>query len=123
MSAALVKKLEKLEAQLAKLKVEIKEKPKKSTKAKKSSKPASIDKCSKKEELAKFTVSELKDWVKANRIDTKKLKEKLKADLVAFVWKNLKKQTESESESSDSETDTDSSDTDSDSDSSGSESD
>ena len=119
--AALAKKMEKLEAQMSKLKVEINEKAKSEKKKpskKTTGKPKSIEKCSSKSELSKFTVAELKEWVKKNKIDTKKFAEKLKADLVSLVWKNLKNQSESDSSGSESDSSSSSmSDCDSDSDS------
>jgi hypothetical protein len=98
--------LKKLESQLAKLKMEI-SKTKKTTesKPKKSSKPKRIEDCAKKSDLAKFTIAELKDWIKSNGIKTKKLYEKHKADLVKLVWKKIKSCSDSgcsESDSSDS---------------------
>jgi len=123
--------IKKLEAQLAKLKVEMgyvksskanSSKPKPKTERKRKDKPKSIDSCKSKGELSKFTIAELKDWIKSNRVETKKLYEKHKADLVNLVWKKIKSCSDSEcdeSSESDSETDSDSeteSDTDSESD-------
>ena len=90
--------IKKLELQLAKLKLMVltEVKPDKKTKAatepktKKSSKPKSIDQCKNKEDLTKFTIAELKDWIKSNGIEIKKLYEKHKADLVKLVWKKIK---------------------------------
>jgi hypothetical protein len=112
--------VKKLEAQLASLKVEIAagkkaSKPKPTTKAKpkterkRKDKPKSIDSCETKTDLAKFTIKELKDWIKSNGVETKKLYEKHKADLVELVWKKIKSCSGSEcDESSDSEDETDS---------------
>jgi hypothetical protein len=90
--------IKRIEAQLAKLKLQLEDKPSKKTtkkaatkpKPKKSSKPKSIDHCKNKEELTKFTVAELKDWIKSNGVETKKLYEKHKEDLVNLVWKKIK---------------------------------
>jgi hypothetical protein len=108
MSSSALKTIEKLQAQLDKLKLSLTNSETKSakpkTERKRKDKPASIEECKKKAELAKFTVKELKDWVKEKKIDTKKLAEKKKDDLVKLVWKNLKSGAESEeSESSESE--------------------
>ncbi len=123
MSSAAIKKLE---SQLAKLKVDLAKKSTKKAatecKPKKSSKPKRIEDCANKTELAKFTIAELKDWIKSNGVKTKKLYEKHKADLVSLVWKSLKTCSDSgcsESDSSDSydsgsETDSESSESDSD---------
>jgi hypothetical protein len=108
--------IKKLEAQLAKLKVEANKnkssKPK--TERKRKDKPKSIDSCKSKDELAKFTIAELKDWIKSNRVETKKLYEKHKADLVALVWKKIKSCSDSGCDESEDESD-DESETDSDS--------
>jgi len=89
--------IKRIETQLAKLKLQLEDKPAKKTtkkatesKPKKSSKPKSIDHCKNKEELTKFTVAELKDWIKSNGVETKKLYEKHKKDLVKLVWKKIK---------------------------------
>ena len=106
--------IKKLEAQLAKLKLEVgkgKDKsPKAKTERKRKDKPKSIESCKSKDELTKFTIAELKDWIKSNRVETKKLYEKHKADLVALVWKKIKSCSDSgcdASSESDSETDSD----------------
>ena len=120
-SKSILKRLEKIEADLAGLKLDIKksgksEKPTKKESSKKSKKPVSITKCKSKSELSKFTVKELKDWVKENKVDSKKLAEKLKTELVNLVWKNLKKSADSsETSSSESDSSDDSSGSDSDS--------
>jgi len=120
MSSSAIKKLE---AQLIKLKVDLAKKEAKKTtesKPKKSSKPKRIEDCAKKTDLAKFTIAELKDWIKSNGVKTKKLYEKHKVDLVNLVWKSLKTCSVSgfsESESSDSYDSDSDSDSESDSDS------
>ena len=105
--------IKKLEAQLAKLKLELKNRKPKAERKRKD-KPKSIDDCTSKEDLAKFTIKELKDWIKSNGVETKKLYEKHKADLVNLVWKKVKSCSGSECD--------DESETDSESDSSGSDS-
>jgi hypothetical protein len=96
MSSAAAAAIKRIEAQLAKLKLQLEDKPSKKTtkkenpKPKKSSKPKSIDHCKNKEELTKFTVAELKDWIKSNGVEIKKLYEKHKDDLVRLVWKKIK---------------------------------
>jgi hypothetical protein len=107
--ASILKKIESIESQLGKLKIALSnvDEPKKkkpSEPKKRKDKPESIDFCKTKTELAKFTIKELKEWIKENKIDAKKLSEKHKEDLVKFVWKIIKNKTESsESESSDSD--------------------
>jgi len=107
--SSILKKIESIESQLGKLKIALskvdepkKKKPSEPTKRK--DKPETIDSCKTKTELAKFTIKELKEWIKENKIDAKKLSEKHKEELVKFVWKIIKNKTESsESESSDSD--------------------
>jgi hypothetical protein len=107
--------IKKLEAQLAKLKLQLASKdnksPKPKTERKRKDKPKSIDSCKSKAELSKFTIAELKDWIKSNSVETKKLYEKHKADLVNLVWKKVKSCSYSECDDeseTDSETETDS---------------
>ena len=118
-SKSILKRLQKIESDLAGLKLDLKKSIKTETSStkkhssKKSDKPTSITKCKKKEDLAKFTVKELKDWVKENKIDAKKLAEKLKTELINLVWKNIKKSadsSDSDSGSSDDSSDSDDSD-------------
>ena len=105
-SKSILKRLQKIEDDLAGLKIDLKKSIKtetSSTKKQSCKKPASITKCKSKSELAKFTVKELKDWVKENKIDAKKLAEKLKTELINLVWKNIKKSADSsDSDTSDS---------------------
>ena len=106
-SKSILKRLQKIEDDLADLKIDLKKSIKTETSStkkqscKKPTKPASITKCKSKSELAKFTVKELKDWVKENKIDAKKLAEKLKTELINLVWKNIKKSADSSDENSD----------------------
>ena len=118
--AAVSKKIQQIELQLGKLKLMLTAKPaeKKSVQRKRKGKPESIESCKKKSDLEKFTITELKDWIKANGIDTKKLEKKHKEDFVKLVWKNLKESAkessgESSSESSSSGSDSGSSSSDS----------
>jgi hypothetical protein len=89
----LIRKIERIEADIAELKKIIQQKPKQKSKQKKS-----IDDVQKKSELTKFTVKELKEWIKENGISTKKLADKYKEELVKLVWKNLRKAHIDESE-------------------------
>ena len=93
MSKSLLSKISKLEKELADLKMEI-------GKTTKSAKPKGIDKCESKDELNKFSVSELKEYIKKKKIDVKKITEKHKADFVEIVWKYIN---DSEEESEESE--------------------
>ena len=109
-NASISKKIESIEVQLGKLKLLLVDEPKTkkpsepkkkpSESKKKKDKPESIDTCKKKSELEKFTVKELKDWIKEHKIEAKKLSEKRKNDLVKFVWDVLKKSSDSESSES-----------------------
>ena len=92
MSKTLLSKISKLEKELADLKMEID----------KSAKPKGIDKCESKDELNKFSVSELKEYIKKKKINVKKITEKHKADFVEIVWKYINK-SDSEEESEESE--------------------
>jgi type II secretory pathway component PulM len=125
--ASINKRIEQIENHLNKLKllmaeVEIKnaaapKKPKAKSEPKKKDKPATIRDCVKKSDLSKFTVKELKAFIKENAIDIKELSKKHKEDLVKAVWKALKASANTEeSESSESESSSDSSDSDSESD-------
>jgi len=80
-----------------------KSKAKPKAEPKKKDKPATIRDCVKKSDLSKFTVKELKAFIKENAIDIKELSKKNKEDLVKAVWKALKASaTDTESESEDS---------------------
>jgi len=118
MSASINKKIDQIENQLSKLKLLVntqkkQEKKKPSEPKKKKDKPESIESCKKKSELEKFTVKELKDWIKENGIDTKKLSKKHKEDFIKLVWKKLNESAESSSDESSSESDSGSSSSDS----------
>jgi hypothetical protein len=111
--AAVSKKIEQIESQLGKLKLMLTAKSAGKSKSvseraqrKRKDKPESIESCKKKAELEKFTVAELKEWVKKNGVDVKKLAKKHKEDYVKLVWKNLKS---SANESSSDESSSDSS--------------
>jgi hypothetical protein len=109
--AAVSKKIEQIELQLGKLKLMLtaKSSGKSGMQRKRKDKPESIEKCKKKADLEKFTVSELKEWAKNNGVDLKKLAKKHKEDYVKLVWKKLK-ETESSSEESSSSSSSSSSD-------------
>ena len=78
-----------MERELAEIKGFIKDISKKSkTKSKKPEK-VEIDDCTNKKQLMKFTVSELKDYIKQQKIGVKKLTEKHKADFVKIVWEYI----------------------------------
>ena len=85
MSKDLNKRLAALEKEMNALKVEIKKEEKKTAK-----KPKKIDDCDTIDQVKKFTVTELKAWIKKNKIDVKKIEEKYKDDFVKIVWKNIK---------------------------------
>ena len=87
MSNKLLSKISKLEKQLAEIKLELK--GGKSVKSANTAKPKKIDEVESKEQLNKFSVTELKEYVKKNKINVKKITEKHKADFVEIVWKYL----------------------------------
>ena len=116
--------IKKLTADLKALKVAIKAdkskaskapKAKKESKGKKADKPSSINKCKSKADLDKFTCAELKEWLVAKKVE--KISSLKKDELVALVFKKLKKKPEPESDSESDTSDSDSSDSESDSDS------
>jgi hypothetical protein len=94
-SSSVASRISKLEKELSELKVELSE-----TK-KKTSKPKKIEDCKNMNELKKFTVTELKEWLKKKKINVKKVTEKHKDDFVKIVWENISDEYESESDDSD----------------------
>ena len=109
--SSITKKIEQIENQLAKLKLMLEAKNTKSEERsdlrlveKKTKKNLGfISDCKKKSELEKFTVKDLKAFIKENKIDIKKITEKHKIDLVKIIWKTIKKSLKSEDESETSE--------------------
>ena len=63
-----------------------------------------IDHCNNKDDLKKFKVSELKDWLYDNGVEPKKIKTKIKDELISMVLKTI----EQNESSSDSESEEDS---------------
>ena len=111
MSSSVSKKIEKLEKQLSELKLSLgKSKETKERKPRtRKDKPAEIDSCKTKTDLAKFTKKEIIDWIKSREIALKKANQTLKEDLVKIVWKHLNTQAaESSSDESESSSDSDS---------------
>ena len=102
-NSSIARKIERMERQLSEIKLMLTKTEK--AEKKKSSKPMSISDCKSKSDLKKFTVKELKDWIKGNGVSSKKLSEKIKDELIKLVWKKLK----SSPSSSDSSGTTDSS--------------
>ena len=109
--SSITKKIEQIENQLAKLKLMLEAKNTKNEERsdlhlveKKTKKNLGfISDCKKKSELEKFTVKDLKAFIKENKIDIKKITEKHKIDLVKIIWKTIKKSLENENESETSE--------------------
>jgi hypothetical protein len=97
----------KIEKQLKALKLST-EKSKKPSKSKKVTK-RKITECTKKSQLKKFTVVELKDFIAKHKISTKKVDKMHKEDWMNLIWKHLKKEQEESSDSSSSSGDSDSS--------------
>ena len=88
----MIDRLEKLEKQIKSLKVEL-------TKESGNKKPKKIEDCKSRDQLKKyFTVSELKEWLKTNKINVKKVTEKHKDDFVNIVWENISNEYETESD-------------------------
>jgi hypothetical protein len=96
MSSSVASRISKLEKELSELKVELSE-----TKKKTSTKPKKIEDCKHINELKKFTVTELKEWLKKKKINVKKVTEKHKDDFVKIVWENISEEYESESDDPD----------------------
>jgi myo-inositol-1-phosphate synthase len=109
----------KLAKKIAQLELDLKEllKSKPTSNSKSMTKPSKIENSQSIGEVKKFTVSELKEYIKKKKIEIKKVSEKHKEDFVKIVWKHLKNSSDSDSDSSESDSDSDSSDSDSDSDS------
>jgi hypothetical protein len=76
-------------------------------KSKEKSKPKTIEDCKTKSEIKKFTIAEIKDWLRKRGVSLKKISELHKEDFVNIAWKTKNSESESESES-DSESDSDS---------------
>ncbi len=85
----------KLEKQLKALKVSTKKVNKKNEK--KPEKKGKISNVSKKAELKKFTVVELKEFIKKNKFVTKKTDKLHKADWIDLIWNNIKNESDSDS--------------------------
>ena len=103
MSANIAARISKLEKELENLKVELK-------KDKGIKKPKKIDDCETIEQVKKFTTIELKEWLKKNKINVKKVTEKHKDDFVKIVWENISSEYESDYSEEDSDEDSDSDD-------------
>jgi hypothetical protein len=96
MSAKLNKVLAALQKEMDNLKVEIKNEEKKAMKVS-TKRPINIEDCTCIEQLKNhFTVNELKVWLKQNKINVKKIKEKHKEDFVKIVWENISDEYESD---------------------------
>lgn len=97
----IIKSIEKLEKELAKLKTSVKTSTTSVSKAKKKS----IAKCSDKKELEQFTVQELSEFAQKNGIKVKKSKK----ELTKAIWEYLdESDSDSDSEYSDSDSESDS---------------
>ena len=96
----MLNRLAQLEKEIKEIKKEISKEASKQS-ATTVAKPKSIDDCKTQEEINRFKVTEIKEWISDNEIDVKNLDEKYKEDLVKIVWKNLKKNVDSDYESPD----------------------
>ena len=112
MSKSFSKQIEAIQKSLDSLKLKINKSCKKS--------PKKIGECTKKDQLNKFTIKELIEWLKKNKISIKKVSKKIKKKFVNIVWEHLIDDDSDSDSDSDSESECDSeseSDSDSDSDS------
>ena len=89
-SSAIASKIAKIEKDLNELKISL------GGDKKKILKPKYIDDCESKEQLEMFSLTELKDWLKKNEINVKKITEKHKSDFVEIVWENISSEYESD---------------------------
>ena len=103
-AAKISARITKMEKELNALKIELNKVEEKSTTVKK---PKKIDDCESIEELKKFSVTELKEWLKKKKINVKKVSEKHKEDFVKIVWKNISEEYSEEEEEEESENEED----------------
>ena len=102
----------KLEKQLKALKVSTKIAKKNEKKSeKKSNKKGKISEVNKKEDLKKFTVVELKEFIKKNKIATKKTDKLHKEDWINLIWNNIKSDSSNDESTEDESGESDNSDT------------
>ena len=94
-SSKVEKMIKKLSDDLEKLKVAAKLCPESSKVSKVKERPSSIDICTRKSELALFTVAELKAWLVAKKVE--KLSGLCKDELIKRVKKQIKKSVVTES--------------------------
>jgi len=94
-AAKIAARITKMEKELSDLKMELNKVEEKNTRVKK---PKKIDDCESIEEVKKFSVTELKEWLKKNEINVKKVSEKHKEDFVKIVWKNISEEYSDEEE-------------------------
>jgi hypothetical protein len=92
MSYTIAARISKLEKEIDSLKIEFS----KDHKDKGTKKPKNIDDCESIEQVKKFTTVELKEWLKKNKINVKKITEKHKDDFVKIVWQEISSEYESE---------------------------
>lgn len=95
MSSTIASRISKLEKELESLKVEL-NKENNDQKNKGSKKPKKIDDCESIEQVKKFSVTELKEWLKKKKINVKKVSEKHKEDFVKIVWQEISEEYESD---------------------------
>ena len=92
---SIASRISKLEKELSELKIAA------SKEVKVTKKPVKIEDCKSIEQLSKFTITELKEWLKKKKINVKKVTDKHKEDFVKIVWENISEEYESESDDSD----------------------
>ena len=100
----------KLEKQLKALKVSTKIAKKNEKKPEKKNK-GKISDVNKKDDLKKFTVVELKEFIKKNKIVTKKTDKLHKEDWINLIWNNIKSDSSNDESTEDESGESDNSDT------------
>ncbi len=98
--SSIASRIAKLEKELNKLKVEL-EKENTSSSDKKKTKPKKIEDCTRKDQIEKFTVAELKEFIKKKKLDSKNAS--YKEDFVKVVLKYVKTLNKEEEEISSSD--------------------
>ena len=97
--SSVVSRIAKLEKELNALKVELNSsevKPEVKTEVKPEVKPKKIEDCTTMKQLDKFSVIELKEWLKKKKINVKKVAAKHKEDFVKIVWQEISDDYESD---------------------------
>ena len=86
--SSIASRIAKLEKELNKLKVELEKQESSDSSEKKEKKPKNIVDCTSKSQIEKFTVSDLKEFIKKKKLDSKNAS--IKEDFVKIVFKYVK---------------------------------